>query len=194
MLPFLEEMSEFIFLEDTPEKADIIFIPGSSNGSLADTASDLWKKGYAPYVLPSGKYSKVTGRFTDERFQTESEYFSYLLQQNGVPESAILREDKATYTYENAIFSRELTDKLGISVKTAIICCQAFHARRCKLYYQVRFPETRFLMCPTVTHGITKENWFQSEEGRKRVLGEIERCGSQFHEIVREYGEKKKSC
>ena len=193
MLSFLEEMSQFIFLEDKPEKADVIFIPGGNQGILADTAAWLWKEGYAPYVLPSGKYSKLTEHFEDARFRTEWEYFAYLLKEKGVPESAILREDNATYTYENAIFSREVTDRMGISVKTGIICCQAYHARRCKLYYQVRFPQTRFLICPTVTHGVTRENWFLSEEGRKLVLGEIERCGSQFHEIVREYGEMEKT-
>lgn len=191
MLSFLEEMSQFIFVEDTPEKADIIFIPGGNQGVLADTAAELWKEGYAPYILPSGRYSKLIGHFGDPRYETEWEYFKCRLMENGVPESAILREDQATYTYENAILSREVTDKLGISVRTAIICCQAYHARRCKLYYQVRFPETRFLICPTVTHGVTRENWFETENGRNLVLGEIERCGSQFHEIVREYGEKK---
>lgn len=190
MLAFLEEMSRFIFLEDVPQKADVILIPGSNQGALADTAAKLWREGWAPYVLPSGKYSKITGKFAGEGFETEWEYLADRLLQQGVPKEAILREDRATYTYENAIFSREVTDAAGIEVKTAIICCQAYHARRCKLYYQVCFPDTKFLMCPTVTHGITKDNWFESEDGRKRVLGEIERCGSQFHEIVREYGEK----
>lgn len=192
MLQFLEEMSQFIFLEDKPEKADIIFIPGSDQGVLAQTAAQLWKQGYAPYVLPSGKYSKLTGYFEkDTRFRTEWEYLASILRENGVPDEAIWREEKATYTYENAIFSRQVTEKKGMKVQTAILCCQAYHARRCKLYYQVCFPETRFLVCPTVTYGVNKENWFQTEDGRQRVLGEIERCGSQFHEIVREYGEKR---
>ncbi|MDO4295223.1 MAG: YdcF family protein [bacterium] len=190
MLAFLEEMSRFIFLEDVPQKADVILIPGSNQGALADTAAKLWKEGWAPYVLPSGKYSKITGKFAGERFETEWEYLADRLLQQGVPKEAILREDRATYTYENAIFSREVTDAAGMEVKTAIICCQAYHARRCQLYYQVCFPDTKFLMCPTVTHGITKDNWFESEDGRKRVLGEIERCGSQFHEIVKNAAHK----
>ena len=105
-----------------------------------------------------------------------------------MPESAIIKEREATYTYQNAINTKELLDERGMEVKRALLCCQAYHARRSKLYYQVLFPNTEILVCPTVTKGITRENWFKSRETAELVLGEIERCGSQFHEIVAEYG------
>ena len=63
---------------------------------------------------------------------------------------AILQEKQATYTYENAIFSRKLTDKLGLDIKKAILVCQAYHARRASLYYQVCYPETEILVCPVI--------------------------------------------
>ena len=34
--------------------------------------------------------------------------------------------------------------------------------------------------------GIRRDNWYLSEAGIGLVLGEMERCGSQFHEILRE--------
>ena len=37
-------MTDFIFLEDVPQKADIIMIPGSGYGALADTAAALWQR------------------------------------------------------------------------------------------------------------------------------------------------------
>lgn len=39
-----------------------------------------------------------------------------------------------------------------------------------------------------VGNGVDKNSWYCSEEGRTLVLGEMERCGSQFHEIMREIG------
>ena len=42
MTKFLEEMTNFIFLEDEPQKADVIFVPGSEEGSLAKTAAKLY--------------------------------------------------------------------------------------------------------------------------------------------------------
>ncbi len=188
MTKFLEEMTNFIFLEDEPQKADVIFVPGSEEGALAKTAAKLYLEGYAPFIVPSGKYAKWTGKSIVGEFETESDYFAHLMLEEGVPESAILKEREATYTYQNAINTKKLLDERGIVVKKALLCCQAYHARRSKLYYQVLFPDTEIFVCPTVTKGITKENWFKNRETANIVLGEIERCGSQFHEIVAEYG------
>lgn len=188
MTKFLEEMTNFIFLEDEPQKSDVIFVPGSEEGALAKTAARLYLEGYAPLIIPSGKYAKWTGHSIVGKFETESDYFAYLMMEEGVPEEAILKEREATYTYQNAINTRRLLDERQIKAERAILCCQAYHARRSKLYYQVLFPDTEILVCPTITKGITKDNWFKKRETADIVLGEIERCGSQFHEIVAEYG------
>lgn len=192
----IQMITDFIFLEDVAQKADIIMIPGSGYGALADTAAALWHQGFAPLILPSGKYSKLIGHFEgtfDNHYpvsnpapENECDYLSALLIDNNVASSAILREPQATYTYENAIFSKQLTDTAQLDIHTAILCCQAFHARRCLMYYQLLYPNTRFFICPTVTQDISKDNWYLSDEKIDKVLGEIERCGSQFHEILRE--------
>ncbi|MBS6398258.1 MAG: YdcF family protein [Clostridiales bacterium] len=190
-MSFVDEYTDFIFLEDEPEKADIIFVPGSDQGALAVRAAKLWKDGYAPVILPSGRYGKLTGHFTgDSRYGTEWEYFHGILREEGVPEEAIWKEDQATFTYENALRSREVTDRAGLNVEKALLCCQAFHARRARLYYQVCFPETEILVCPVVTRGVSRENWFRSEEGVKLVLNEMKHCGTQFHEIFMNYMKK----
>ena len=188
MTKFLQDMTDFIFLEDEPKKADVIFLPGSEEGALAKTAAKLYHQGFAPLIVPSGKYAKWTGETLVKEFETESDHFAKILMEEGVPERAILKEREATYTYQNAINTRKLLDEIGIEVKTAILCCQAFHARRSKLYYQILFPDTEILVCPTVTKEISRDNWFKTREKSDRVLGEIERCGSQFYEIVAEYG------
>lgn len=196
-MKFYDYMTEFIFVEHQPEKADIIFVPGGNYPDSARYAAQLYKEGWAPYVMPSGKYSIVTGKFVlaeqmqDEGipeelvYETEWDYLRGILMDNGVPSEAVLKENEATYTYENAIYSRKKLDEMGMIVKKAILCCQAFHARRCLLYYQEQFPDTEFIVCPVVTKGISKDNWYQTEHGIQTVLGEIERCGAQFHEIMR---------
>ena len=60
---FLKKTEEFIFVENRPEKADIIFVPGNGYPQMAEKAAELYREGYAPVVLPSGKYSITTGRF-----------------------------------------------------------------------------------------------------------------------------------
>lgn len=190
-MSFVDEYTDFIFLEDKLEPSDIIFIPGSDEGALAIRAAALWKEGYAPVLLPSGKYGKLAGHFSGEsRFETEWAYFHHLLREEGVPEEAIWREDMATFTYENAIYSRKVTDREGLTVKKAILCCQAYHARRAKLYYQVCFPKTEILVCPVETKGVNRENWFLQEESIRLVLTEMKHCGTQFYEIFLENSKK----
>ena len=183
----IEAYTRFLFLEDSLEPSDIIFLPGSQEGVLARRAAALWHQDYATVILPSGKYAKLEGQFTgNPAYRTEWEYFQHILMEEGVPEDKIWREEEATFTYENALRSREVTDRAGLSVKKAILCCQAYHARRASLYYQVCFPEARILVCPVVTKGICKDNWYQTEKGIDLVLTEIKHCGTQFGQILRE--------
>ena len=117
MTRFLQELTDFIFLEDEPQEADVIFLPGSEEGILAKTAAKLYHEGYAPLIVPSGKYAKWTGKSVVEEFETESDHFAKILMDEGVPESAILKEREATYTYQNAINTKKLLDERGITVK-----------------------------------------------------------------------------
>lgn len=186
---FLKKTKEFIFVENKPEKADIIFVPGNGYPQMAEKAAELYREGYASVVLPSGKYSITTGRFSGVlsgaekyhgSYETEWEFLRDVLVKNGVKPEDILREDRATYTYENALFSREVTEKAGLSVKKAILCCKSHHARRVLMYFQYVYPETEFLVCPSFPDGITKSNWNQTELGVDAVTGEITRIVRQF--------------
>ena len=190
---FVRAVTEFVFVEDKPEKADVIFIPGSRKVEHAIRAAELYRAGYAPYVLPSGRFTIARGYFLElpeplrseypGEFETEWHFLKTVLMKHGVPEEAILREDQATYTWENAQFSRDVLNKLGIQYKTAILCCQAFHARRALLYYQAAMPDTRFIVCPTPAPGYSRNDWYKSEKGRARILGEVQRLGGQIGDV-----------
>ncbi|MDV3426207.1 MAG: YdcF family protein [Bacillota bacterium] len=192
----ITDITDFIFLEDKPEKADIIFMPGGSYAEQAEKAAGLWKDNYAPLILPSGKYSVKRGFFPGPlskadrytaNYATEWEFLKDVLLKNGVDEKAILKEDYAENTYENAFKSREVTDRLGLHINKAIICCKSFHARRCFMYYKWAYPDTKLIICPAEAQGINKNNWINSENGIDRVMGELMRCGSQFKEYVMEF-------
>lgn len=198
----IEDITKFIFIKDEPEKADIIFIPGSSNWVLAETAARLYKEGKAGKIMPSGMYFYQFGRFmnervTDERYKgvyrTEAEFLASVLIKNGVPEENVIKEERATNTYENAIFSKELIKEMRIEVKTAILCPQAFHARRAFMTYSHLFPDTEFYVVPTDTQGITAGNWHKTERGIQVVLGELKKCGEYFEEYFLD-GIRKQDC
>ena len=186
---FVKEMGDFIFLENKPEKADIIFVPGNGYPQMAERAAELYKRGFSPLILPSGKYSITEGKFSgvlsesqkySASYNTEWEFMKSVLVQNGVPKESVLKEDQATYTWENARFSRNVTDRNGLKIKKAIICCKTHHARRAFMYYQRAYPETEFLVCPSVVDGISRENWTETEQGIDAVTGEVGRIVHQF--------------
>lgn len=188
----VKDISNFIFIEDKPEKADAILIPGGAYPELPEMAARLWRMGYANFCMPSGAYAVTEGKFAGVKskqeiytgeYDTECAFYCEVLKRSGVPENNIIPEDKSRFTAENAWFSKVLLEERGIQLKKAIICCKAFHARRCLMYYQLTFPETEFIIVPVKdTHGgqITKENWYQSEVGVEKVLGELQRVGTQF--------------
>lgn len=190
---FLQAVTDFIFAEDQPQAADVILIPGSRKVAHAIRAAELYRAGYAPYVLPSGRYTITRGYFEElpeplrseypGTFETEWHFLKAVLMKHGVPEDAILKEDQATYTWENAQRSRDVMREHGLPCKTAILCCHAFHARRALLYYQAAMPETRLIVCPAATTGCTREDWYLSDEGRRCVMGEVERLGGQVYDV-----------
>lgn len=190
---YLNDISNFVFIKDEIEKADIIFIPGGSYPEVAEEAAKLLEKGYSNLILPSGAYGINIGCFRgpkskkeiyNKNYKTEWEFLRDVLIKNGVREECILKEDKATFTYENAIKSKKVTESLGLEIKKAIICCKSYHARRCLMYYETLYKDTKFIIHAVDIENITKDNWYKSKEGINLVLGEMERYGCQFKDIL----------
>lgn len=189
----VKSITDFIFVEDEPQRSDVIFIPGNSHPEHALRAAELYHQGMAEYLLPSGRYSVVLGHFKGvpescrqdypDDYETEWAYLRAVLMKAGVPEHAILREDQATYTWENAQYSRKVCDGMGLEVKQAILCCRAFHARRAMMYYHAAFPDSRIFVCPAGLPGESRDDWFTTEKGRRRVMGEVARMGTQVNEV-----------
>lgn len=171
------------------QKVDAIFLPGSSHPEQPEYAAQLYRENYAKWVIPSGGVSvkrdtwpgvRSKADIYDGDYHSDCEFFTDVLLKNGVPASAIICENKSGHTRDNAFLSRKATDEKGIEIKTAIIVCKAFHARRCLMLYQMAFPEVSFIVQPVHCYNITKDNWYTTEEGIDRVLGELARCGNQF--------------
>ncbi len=192
----INDITNFIFVEDKPQKADAIFLPGGSHPEQSEYAVELYHKGYAKWLIPSGGVSVKRDKWPGVRskadiyngdYQSDCEFFTDVFVKNGVPADVIVGEDKSGHTRDNAFLSRMVVDEKGVEIKTAIIVCKAFHARRCLMLYQMAFPNTAFYVCPVVCMGITKDNWYKSEQGIDRVLGEFARCGNQFVGDIKEY-------
>lgn len=192
----INDIGNFIFVSDEPEKADVIFLPGGSHPEQPEYASELYHRGYAKWLIPSGGVSVKRDKWPGVRskadiyngdYRSDCEFFTAVLLKNGVPASAIIEEDQSGHTRDNAFLSRKIVDERGVAVKTAMIVCKAFHARRCLMLYQMAFPDVNIKVCPVHCYNITKDNWYQTEAGIDRVLGELARCGNQFVGDIKQY-------
>jgi uncharacterized SAM-binding protein YcdF (DUF218 family) len=172
-------ISDFMFFETELGHSDAILIPGASQPQLMESAAMLYHQGIAPIILPSGgatPYVKTT----------EWEFLRNVGVSLGVPPEAILKEDKATNTFENARFSLEVLQQQGIHPKKIVLVCKNYHARRALLTYQFLFPrDTVFYVSPVIDKsGTTKDNWFLDEEKIKRVMDELEKVGKYFRQQI----------
>lgn len=192
----ITDITNFIFVSDEPEKVDAIFLPGCSHPKQPEYAAELYHRGYAKWFIPSGGISVKRDKWPGVRskadlyngnYQSDCEFFTDVLLKNGVPSSAIIEEDKSGHTRDNAFLSRKVVDKRDVDIKTAMIVCKAFHARRCLMLYQMAFPDVDIIICPVHCYNITKDNWYKSETGIDRVFGELARCGNQFVGDIKQY-------
>lgn len=192
----ITDISDFIFVSDNPCKVDTIFLPGGSHPEQPEYAAELYEQGIAPILIVSGGVSVKKQKFDGVKskadvyngnYKTDCEFLTDALSKNGVPLSCIYGEDKSGHTRDNAFFSKKVADENGLDIKTAIIVCKAFHARRCLMLYQMAFPDVEIKVCPIHCYNITKDNWYKTEKGIDRVLGELARCGNQFVGDIKEY-------
>jgi len=196
MNKIISDISDYIFVADKPQKVDAIFLPGGSFPELPEYAAQLYHKGYTRFLVPSGgisikrdKWQGVSSKadIYTGNYNSDCEFFADVLIRNGVNKEAIIYENQSQHTRDNAFLSRKVVDEMGLEVKTAMIVCKAFHARRCLMLYQMAFPDVEFIVCPVHCYNITKNNWFTTEKGIDRVLGELARCGNQFVGDIKAY-------
>lgn len=192
----IADITNFIFVSDEPGKVDAIFLPGGSHPEQPEYAAELYRRGYAKWLIPSGGISVKRNQWPGVHskadiysgdYRSDCEFLTDVCLKNGVPAPAIIGEDQSGHTRDNAFLSRKAVDERGVDIRTAMIVCKAFHARRCLMLYQMAFPDAEIRVCPVHCYNITRDNWYKSEKGIDRVLGELARCGNQFVGDIKQY-------
>jgi len=165
----LQKITDYIFLPSNPQSADLALVFGTSTMEPpVDAAADLYKKGLVPKILVSGGVNRHSG-------QNEAQSMAAMLVARGVPVEDIIIEDRSDNSLENVLFSREIiVSELGWdAVRKIDVVCKNYHSRRALMTLKRHFPDEVELF--PVTYSILnfdRENWADSEQGRKKVLGE----------------------
>lgn len=175
----IEKITKYIFIHNEPCDADAIFVVGGSLSTAAERAAELYSKGYSEAIFIGGKYSIKRSSFPIPEYATEYDFYKEILIQNGVRETDIFGEKESTYTKQNAEFAGKVAAEYQFNIRRAMLVCKSFHARRCLLFYQMYFPDTEFYVIPFDGFDISRDNWYKTEYGKQRVLGELKRIKEQ---------------
>ncbi|WP_202081021.1 YdcF family protein [Caldalkalibacillus salinus] len=121
--------------EASPVKTDVILVlgagvweggPSPALVSRTQHAAELYKQGFAPYIIVSGGLG--------EHPPTEAEAMQNILVEHDVPREAIILEDRAKNTAQNLAYSYELMEENEWS--SVLIVTDVFHVKRAKLVAQ----------------------------------------------------------
>jgi uncharacterized SAM-binding protein YcdF (DUF218 family) len=167
-------LSSFLFLKDEARPVDLCFVLGSPTASSMQPAIDLYRRGLTPRILVSG-YGPALDEGPSQR--PECELYKEFAVANGVPETAILLERRATNTLENFIFSRQvIEDELGwAGIRTVAIAGKPFHMRRALMTARRHWPgHLGYVMQPSADLAdLQPESWWTTDHGRQKVLTEL---------------------
>ena len=120
------------------EPADLIFVLGSHDLRVAGHAADLFHRGLAPLVILSGGLGRLTA---GTWVRSEAEMFAGVLRARGVPDSAVLLEDRSTNTGENIRFTRQLLAACQREVHSLIAVQKPYMERRAFATLRQQWPE-----------------------------------------------------
>ena len=145
----LQVIWDYLCLNQQPQKADVIVGFGNFNEDIPRRAAELYLQGYAPKVLFTGGLGRNTVGLLPE---SEASRFARVAMACGVPEDAIIKEDKSTNTAENIIFTRKLLEDLNVPHDHILGVHQPFMERRITAAMGVYWPEQQFsVTSPQVT-------------------------------------------
>lgn len=115
---------------DEAAPSDVIIVLGAgTNGKTPNAVFRerlnhgiwLYENGYAEYIL-------LTGGLTPGNEHSDARIAGQYVLEQGVPEEAILLEERSTITQENLEYAKEIMDAEGLT--TAIIVSDPLHMKR----------------------------------------------------------------
>jgi uncharacterized SAM-binding protein YcdF (DUF218 family) len=155
--------------DDKIPKCDAIFVFGTSNGDIAKHAASLYRKKRASRIIVSGLHGVGTNQ-GPSGFDSEAEYLTSIIEEEGVPKNYIILEPKASNTYENVIFGMKACEQASFYPKTLILVGTPYLLRRAIACFLKNFPEIK-----TYGSAMSVTDEFFTPHRIERMKGELPR-------------------
>ena len=134
---------DYHHMNHRPEKSDCILVLGSHDLRVAERGAELYLQQFAPLLIFSGGL----GNFTKETWtSSEADLFAEKAIELGVPENAILRENKSTNTGENILLTRKLLQQHKIDPATFLLVQKPYMERRSYATFKKNWPDKTLLV------------------------------------------------
>jgi DUF218 domain len=157
--PLLRLAGGFWIVDDGPAYSDAIVILGDDNygGDRAERAAELFKAGWAPRVVASGRFLRP--------YASIAELEEHDLKDDGVPQDAIIRfEHRANNTKEEAADLRQLIQQRGW--KRILLVTSSYHTRRSRYICARTFPAGTVLrVVPARDSEYDPDHWWETRRG-----------------------------
>ena len=149
-----------------PPRADALVVPsGDPDGLREAEAARLWQQGLAPVIVVSGgsiAWQTVAARV-----------MAHHLEALGVPPGAILVEERATSTAENAAFTLPLVRAL--EARRVVVVTSNYHVRRARLAFRRVYEPAGIELSVhgTPDPAFNPDRWWREPGGREYGLLEL---------------------
>jgi len=175
MLSTIDAITQFLFIETDIEPVDLVFVFGNDWVETMDKVKGLYDQGISTRILISGHSA------SKERSESEADRFVHRGIELGIPKSAFILEHDATNTKENFEFSLPLIEReFGVeNLERVLFVCKTFHTRRVLMTARNFLPQhIEYFFLPMVDErNVRRDNWWQEQVARERVLAELRRIG-----------------
>ncbi len=125
------------------KKSDCILVLGSHDIRVAERAAELYLNGWAPVLIFSGGLGRLTDGMWDE---TEADKFARIAREKGVPNEAVLIENRSTNTGENILFTQQLLKEKNLDLQTFIVVQKPYMERRSYATFKKHWPDKTLIV------------------------------------------------
>lgn len=161
----LNKAGEYLYKKDELKPADVIVVLAGEETERVEYGVKLFKEGWArkDRIIMAG--GPVVWKYSWASLMKEHARFL------GVPEKAVLLEDRSRSTEEDAKFTNAILNKNGY--KTIILVTSPYHSKRAsKIFRKVLGRDIEIINAPSEKSWFKFDEWWKSRRDRAVVLNE----------------------
>jgi uncharacterized SAM-binding protein YcdF (DUF218 family) len=142
-----QQLWDYHHMNHQLEKADCILALGSHDLRVANRAAELYQEGWAPLLIFSGGLGNLTQHMWTE---PEADQFARIAIEMGVPQEAIMIENRSTNTGENIQFTQQLLHERNLEVNSFIVVQKPYMERRSYATFKKHWPDKKLIVTSPV--------------------------------------------